>query len=108
MSTREEILAAAERNGWETSLDGPYRQIFRRKPKVNPGKLAQLAEMMNWQLLECIEVSYSDSGGVIGAVRRTPHDQAATDGRFISSSDNAMGKNKKGQVIAWFAIELQY
>lgn len=109
MSTRLIIDAAALANGWEVvPAKIPSWQDYVRPARVNPGKLAKIAEAGGYELREGITVQFSGTGGIIGAVRRTPHDQAATDGRWLGFSEEARGKNKKGQVLAWLAIELQY
>lgn len=110
MSTREDIDAAAIAAGWTS---GPHANVglwrdYTRVARVNPGKLAKIAEAAGYELREGITVQFSGTGSLIGAVLRTPHDQAATDGRWLGFSDEAKGKNKKGQVIAWFAMTRNY
>lgn len=108
MTTRWDIDDAAIAAGWKPiPASSPFWQDYVRRATVNPGKLAKIAEVAGYDLREGITVRFS-GGRLIDAVRRTPHDQAATDGRWLGFSEEARGKDKKGQVIAWFATERTY
>lgn len=108
MTACEEIHAAALAAGWEPVPARPdVWQDYVRPAKVNSGKLAKLAEFMGWELREGITVRYGgkNESAVIDAVRRSPRDQAAIDGHWLGFSEEAKGRNKKGQVLAWLTAE---
>lgn len=109
MTAREEIDTEAILAGWDpVPARDAFYQEYMRPAKVNPGKLAKIAEVAGWVPHEAVWVRYTDNGSVVEAVRRTPHEQAAIDGHFVGFSEETRGRNRKGQVIAWLVDRRQY
>jgi len=112
MSTREDIIATAKAYGWveEEPRRLPWLDTFAREVTLPiTSHLQRLANHAGYPLKEEVQVWYTPQKDILRqAVLHTPCDQAAMDGSFVSVSDRAEGKNKKGQVIAWFAMTRNY
>ena len=109
MSAYDEILHEAKLMDWE--VVGQTRGSFtlQRPASVDPeSKLANLATLQGFQLLEQVSVLFTSNGNIYSATLATPADQRAIDGQFIGVSESVTGRDRKKQVIALLAMERNY
>ncbi|UVD40365.1 hypothetical protein SEA_IKELOA_43 [Mycobacterium phage IkeLoa] len=100
---RAELREFAERHGWTNVSIYQYHDRFERTITLDADEpMAKVAASMGWELKESLYVGYTHDNRVHDVAYHSPADQAALDGRFVTSHV-AKGTNKREQAFAHLA-----